>query len=97
MRPIVVLVGLLLMNALVLPPLLRWVGRSADWLRDPERRGRVAVRFALDELAEALMTWRLPDRRNEVRELLAALGVTAALLVADALTVRSELADALAR
>ena len=91
MRPVVVLVGILLLNALLLPPLLRWVARSAAFLGDRDRRGRVLVRWVLDGVADALMSWRVADRHNEATSLLFALAVTAALLVASALTLAREL------
>ena len=34
MRPVVVLAGILLLDALLLPPLLRWVARSAAFRGD---------------------------------------------------------------
>ena len=97
MRPVVVLAGLLLLNGLLLPPLLRWVGRSAAWLRDPERRGTVVVRWGLDQLAQTLLFWRYPDRDNELTELLCAVGVVVLLLALSAFTLLRELRPVLER
>ena len=91
MRPVVVLAGILLLNALLLPPLLRWVGRSAAFLGDRGRRRREVGRWVLDEVAQALMWWRTPDRDDEVGALLLPLGLTAVLLLASAYTLAREL------
>ena len=90
MRSVAVLAGLTVLNLLVLPPLLRWIRRSAEWIGDAGRRREVVGRFALDELAEALMCWRVPDHTNELGGLIAAVGVTALLLGLEAMTILHE-------
>ena len=90
MRRVAVVLCLLVLNALLLPVLLRWIWRSAYWLREPGERGRVVVRLLLDELAQWLMFWRYPDRENPATSLLLAVAVLFALLLADAWTLTRE-------